>query len=179
MDMDIDAVEIEPRRVDWTKHRGKRSFWLAACEVRESSIPGGGLGLFAAQDIVEGDAITLYGGAVLSHSEGRRLVESDNDTHLCTVSVHFDCLDGRVTDQMTLGGYYAPNHLVGSFVNSIGPDDDKSKRNARFESAYPGFQHPNGGIASATVLIVATRNVRAGDEIFVDYSRSPQGRFFT
>lgn len=123
---------------------------LKKLEVRRSNIPEAGLGLFTLRDIKKGQVITPYGGVLVSPRE--------YDASDSVYGIEFNknqILDGAST-QSSLGRY----------ANSCRAGNIKKKQckgqNARLSANK----------AKKTASVKATRNIKAGEEIFVSYGRS-------
>ena len=119
--------------------------------IKKSQIPGAGLGLYLLEDAKAGDFIARYSGEPLSRQESvKRRSHYRLQVHK---NLYLDAAD--------------PRHFEGRYIN-----DSKGsafKTNARFASCY------RTNICSATgyswVRVYATRKIRAGEEVFLDYGK--------
>jgi hypothetical protein len=169
----IASPSYKPGRIDRipgrpleTRLRSKR---LPAVELRNSYIPGAGLGLFASEDLPKGALITEYGGRVVDREESRALAREGKDTHLRSIAKGHEALDGRVVPPTFTRDYYVKNHLLGSFANQA---PTKATQNTIYVNELgPGYVHPYGGIASDRVFLKAIRPIGKGEEVYVNYGR--------
>jgi SET domain-containing protein len=143
-------------------------------EVRPSTIPEAGLGLFALSQIKKNTLVTEYGGEVVDASGAKELFESGQDTHLRSTIPMFESLDGRVREETFTLDYYVSNNLMGSFANYA-----KGKVNVKYVKSRrlpEGRVHPYGGTAGGRIFLKATRNIEKGEELFIDYGASYRRR---
>ncbi len=117
-------------------------------EVRTSTIPDAGYGLFTLVARAKGDTIAVYTGHMLSHNQKEELYGSGkNDLAPYVVEVDRDhFLDS------------ACSRSIGSFAN-----------------ASPGANNAKLYVVNNTVELIATRDIAAGQEIFLDYG----SKYFT
>lgn len=143
--------------------------------ISTSLIPDGGLGLFAMRDIKRGEFVTEYGGEVVDIERAKELLANKEDTHLRTLSSQFDALDGRLRPEagFTLEYYYR-NDLMGSFANTSKTPNVKYVEKIR----SVGRVHPYGGVATKTIMLRAIRDIKAGEEIYVNYGEGYKRRHF-
>jgi SET domain-containing protein len=143
--------------------------------ISESLIPGAGMGLFAMRDIRKGEVVTEYGGEVVDIKRAKELMAAGEDTHLLTVVSQHEALDGRVRPEagFTLEYYYR-NDLMGSFANSTDKPNVKYVERSRSH----GRVHPYGAAASKCMVLRATRDIRAGEEIYSNYGKGYIRRHF-
>lgn len=117
-------------------------------EVKRSTIPGAGLGLFAVREFIAGERVAQYDGERLSSEEYQQRYEGQP---MGTYGIELDddvVLDARRTDS-GVARYACDYH------------GSKNGPNAEFVV----FFEKSGG----EVWIVATKRIKPGDEIFVDY----------
>ena len=119
--------------------------WPHGVEVRESLISGGGDGLFASVDFAAGAWLGEYRGRVLSLLQATQLVDRDYLMGGFGLNAHVDAR-------------FAMN-APGRYVND---NFDKSKLNARFDKDK----------AAKKATLVATRDIRRGEEIYASYGES-------
>lgn len=117
--------------------------------VKKSQLPGAGMGLFTTKDIKKGCKIIEYRGEIIDWKEYCKRVKEDKDGYLAYIS-RKKCIDAYNTPQYK--ARYA-NDAEGLIKNK------KFKNNAEYQ------------IINDKVYIVATRDIRAGEEIFVSYSK--------
>ena len=122
---------------------------LDCCEVRKSSIPGAGLGLFATKVIYPGQRITKYSGRPISHAEA----EASNSSYILHVNSKL-CLDATGTGHMV--GRYANEGAISGRVN-----------NARFGAQQVCYTCKRTGRLWSP--IIATRKILPDEEIFAPY----------
>lgn len=117
--------------------------------VKKSQLPGAGMGLFTTKDIKKGRKIIEYRGEIIDWKEYSKRVKEDKDGYLVYIS-RKKCIDAYNTPQYK--ARYA-NDAEGLIKSK------KFKNNAEYQ------------IINDKVYIVATRDIRAGEEIFVRYSK--------
>ena len=112
--------------------------------VRRSGIAGAGRGMFALRDFARGDTLSTYRCDVQGSQSEKDATRTWrlNATHSCDGSVY-------------------PLHNPTLYANSIATLETCSKQNAATK-VLPG---------ATGIVYVATRDVEAGDEIFIDYGR--------
>eukprot|EP01031_Cornospumella_fuschlensis_P040770 gene40770-49720_t len=129
-------------------------------EIKESLIPGAGLGLFALRPFSRGDLLCHYSGALVDEAEARYLDP--------TYTVSFELGRG-----FRLIGDYQDGD-PGIYANATHPENRSLRQNARFvlqskrtytrspgKSAQP---QPRGRFE-----VRATRSIAAGEEVLVSY----------
>lgn len=120
-----------------------------ALVVKKSQLPSAGKGLFTTKDIKKGSKIIEYRGEVIDWKEYCKRVKEDKDGYLAFIS-RKKCIDAYNTPQYK--ARYA-NDAEGLIkIKGI-------KNNAEYQ------------IIDDKVYIVATRDIKAGEEIFVSYSK--------
>ena len=128
---------------------------LDCCEVRKSSIPGAGLGLFAIKVINPGQRITKYSGRPISHAEA----EASNSSYILHVNSKM-CLDAT-----------GSGHMVGRFTNE-GAISGRVN-NARFGAQQVCYTCKRTGRQWSP--IIATRKILPDEEIFAPYGEGACG----
>jgi hypothetical protein len=123
-------------------------------EVKDSTIPGAGLGLFATRRFMRGEAITMMGG---------KLVRTPDPNY-----------EGRYAIELTFRSPAYPevpvylNGELGFWLSDAG----------RWSNSIPGGSRHNNTViqekliippAGIQVFLQATSDIQAGDEIFTDY----------
>jgi len=110
------------------------------CEIKESTIPSAGHGLFAVQPFDEGDVIDLY--------EGKRLSETSNEflPYGFHVKEHNCAIDAKSTQS-----------CITRYINNF-----PEKANC----AFIRFK-PNENLTLVTVN--TTRKIASGEELFINY----------
>lgn len=144
-------------------------------EVKESSIPGSGKGVFALCDFSRGDVLVEYIGEVVSQGDGCR---EDQRYDLTLPWCKNYVLRGVRLGSPQLASKKQPQFFFGSLVNSA----FKSifSRNAEYQAIDPGRgkapRHknldPNNLCAqnpSGRLFVVATKDILKGEEIFTHY----------
>ena len=122
-----------------------RLFQEEGVEVRQSRIPDSGNGLFASRDFAPGEPLGEYRGRVLSLLQAHRLEDRD----------------------YLMGGFGLNSHVDARFAldapaRYVNDHFDKSKLNAEFHKDK----------ARKRALLVATRSIRRGEEIYASYGES-------
>ncbi len=116
-------------------------------EVKTSKLPNSGKGLFTKRDIKKGERIVEYLGEVITEKELDKRAENDIYGYAFYISSK-KCVDA----------YYTPKELARYANDAAGIGRVKGIRN---NSIYEIWK--NRG------WIKATRNIKAGEEIFVSY----------
>lgn len=147
---------------------GNRAVVMSQVWVAPSTIQGGGLGLFAGQNMERGAIFAQYGGQVLSEKEAKSLKDSGQATHLITLQKGCH-IDSRVEGKYDLD-FYFNNSLVGGLANSRRVRADC---NAVFKTYdHPGYQMElHGDFLTKIIYVKTTVAVQRGDELFVWYCR--------
>ena len=113
-----------------------------------SQIAGSGNGLFTAIDIFKDETIAVFVGELLSVVEAKKRADEGNDRYFISLE------NGRIFDSM-----HTPSFA--KFANDAqGPSVTHLKNNARI-----GLDDNND------VCIVATRKIKAGEEVFCGYGK--------
>lgn len=120
-----------------------------ALEIRKSRIPGAGKGLFTTKPIREGTKIIEYRGEIIAWKEYEKRVREDKDGYLFYISRN-RCIDAYNTPQYK--ARYANDAMGIRRVKGL-------KNNCTYQ------------IFGNKCFIVAERDIRAGEEIFVDYTK--------
>jgi SET domain-containing protein len=116
--------------------------------VKKSQIPDAGLGLFTSRAIREGNRIIEYRGEIITWKDYKKRVEDDKDGYLFFVN-NKRCIDAYATPQYK--ARYANDAEGLSRVPGL-------RNNAIYQ------------IFGDKCYIVADRDIRAGEEIFVEYT---------
>ncbi len=150
---------------------------LPCVYVGKSKIPNAGLGLFAGEDIAKCAKCTEYGGEIISHDTGKKLMETKEDTHCRSLSSHFLVIDGRVrVHEGFTKEWYCKHHKVGPFANcSVNHKHLNSKYVCL--DGHPAYVQPYKNAnpkhdlrcGQNRIFIVATRDIKKGDEIITNY----------
>ncbi|MCX8080045.1 MAG: SET domain-containing protein [Bacteroidia bacterium] len=117
--------------------------------VKKSQLPGVGKGLYTDKFIPKGTKIIEYRGEIIHWKEYKKRVEEEKDGYLFYIR-RDKCIDAYNTPQYKARYANDANGLVR--VKGL-------KNNAQYE------------IHNDKCYIVATRDIQAGEEIFVDYTR--------
>ena len=118
--------------------------------VKTSQLPKSGKGLFTTSPITKGTKIIEYKGEIIDWKEYEKRVELNKDGYLFFINKKH-CIDAYNTTQ----------HKARFANDAAGLGRVKSLRN---NSVYE--------IEGKKCFIIATRNIKAGEEIFVNYSKS-------
>jgi SET domain-containing protein len=121
-----------------------------ALKVKKSLIPGAGKGLFTTTPIKKGERVIEYLGEIIDWEEYERRVERDEDGYLFYINKNV-CIDA----------FNTPEHI------------------ARFANDAAGITRVKGLTnnteyiieAKKRCFIIAKRNIKAGEEIFVSYTK--------
>ncbi|MDK3156655.1 SET domain-containing protein [Kamptonema cortianum] len=116
--------------------------------MKKSTLPGAGKGLFTLEDIGRDEIVVEYQGEEIDWQEYKERVEKDQDGYLFFINWK-KCIDA----------FHTPGAL-GRYANDArGFSRMKGCRNNAVYKVIRG-----------RVYIVSTRRIRAGEEVFVDYS---------
>ena len=124
---------------------------LDCCEVRQSTIPGAGLGLFATKVIYPKQRITKYSGKIISHTEA----ENSDSAYILHVNSRV-CLDAE-----------GEGHMVGRYTNE--GEISGKVNNARFGASQKYYWCKMSD--RPYVPIIAKRKILPGEEIFSSYGK--------
>lgn len=119
-------------------------------QIKKSTLPRAGKGLFTTKDIKKGEIICEYEGEIITWNEAIRRNDEGINGYVYYIS-----------ERVCVDAYYAKK-TFGRYANDAA--GLTRKKGARNNSVY----HE----AKRKVFIKATRNIRAGEEIFVSYGRS-------
>ena len=119
-------------------------------KIAPSQIQGAGLGLYLLEDAKANEWIARYSGAPLTKAE---LDQKSYSQYV--MQVHKNLFLDAVE----------PTHFEGRFINDA--RNSKFKKNARFAAGYTTNTCSTTG--HVWVRIYATRRIKAGEEIFIDY----------
>jgi len=122
--------------------------------IKESQLPDAGNGLFTSIDIFKDEVISIYKGQILTDKEAAKRAKSNTDGYFINM------LDGTIMDSLHVFCYakYA-NDSQGlsktpfSYNAEIGLDDDEQ------------------------VCLIATKKIKAGEEIFCSYGKKYWQKF--
>ena len=121
-------------------------------DVKKSQLPGAGLGLWAKRDFKKGEIIVMYDGERVTwkECEKRNLEQEGHGGYYMFINKR-RCIDAQHT--LWAKGRYANDACGVSRVPGL-------RNNSRYE------------VIDGDVFIVASRNIKAGEEIFVSYGKS-------
>ena len=117
--------------------------------VKKSKIPGAGKGLFTTKPIAKGSRVIEYRGEIIAWKEYSQRVKENKDGYLFFVSRKV-CIDAFSTPQYK--ARYANDAMGYVRVKGV-------RNNSQYETE------------GDRCFIVSTRNINAGEEIYVDYTR--------
>jgi len=118
--------------------------------IRKSAIPGAGMGLFTDKPIAKDAKVIEYRGEIIGYNEYRRRARNEKDHYLFFVRQNL-CIDALHT----------PQYKARYANDAAGLTRVKGLRN---NCDYIIF--------GDRCFIVASRAIKAGEEIFVNYTRS-------
>jgi SET domain-containing protein len=142
-------------------------------DIGPSTIPEAGNGVFAARDFEKGEPVTAYEGEIINHAEAQARRSQGHGSHLRTLVSQRWAIDGlRLTpDMRNVGAASMINHgekpncnVLFDWVDTAEFEADLKKWMATSFAPYP---NPRGRL----IVARATRNIRAGEELFVYYGR--------
>jgi hypothetical protein len=144
---------------------------LLRCHAAPSSLARAGVGVFLDEDGKKGDLATEYGGIVVDRVQAEHLANTGQATHLRSIYLGHEALDGREQGFLTLDEYFTPNHLLGSFVNDYRKATPHP--NAEYWNYHNGgVVHPTTQVASGRVFIRLLKDLPADSELFVSYGNA-------
>lgn len=117
--------------------------------VKKSKLPNAGKGLFTTKAIEKGEMIIEYRGEIINWKEYHKRVENCEDGYLFFVNRKY-CIDAFKTPQYK--ARYANDAAGITRVKGL-------KNNSEYD------------VIDGKCYIVAKRDIKAGEEIFVDYSK--------
>jgi SET domain-containing protein len=121
-------------------------------DIKKSQIPSAGHGLWAKKEFKRGDVIVKYDGEKITWKECERRNEAQEGYGGYYMFINKrKCIDAQHTTWAH--GRYANDAAGLCRIEGL-------RNNAKYE------------ISKGEVFIVATRNIKAGEEIFVSYGRS-------
>ncbi|PBQ31839.1 SET domain-containing protein-lysine N-methyltransferase [Sphingobacteriaceae bacterium] len=120
-----------------------------ALKVKVSQLPNAGKGLFTDKPIKKGEQVIEYLGEIIDWKEYEKRVKEDKDGYLFFISKK-RCIDA----------YSTPEHKARYANDAAGLSKTKGlKNNANYE------------VVKDRCFIVASRDIEAGEEIFVSYTK--------
>jgi hypothetical protein len=151
-------------------------------EIRPSMLAGAGNGLFALRDFAVGEPITEYYGELITFEEAIERKKKEGDSHIRSHIQRYWYIDGsHMKDGTPI--INAANQLHGKGGAAIANHKDKKHANSRYdfydspvnEERFNQWMGGNKTIQQLpeerTTYITATKPIKKGDEIFVDYGR--------
>jgi uncharacterized protein len=117
--------------------------------VKKSQLPKAGKGLFTTTPIKKGEKIIEYKGEIIKWKEYKKRVEENKDGYLFYIS-----------DNLCIDAYPTPEHKARYANDAAGITRVRGlKNNCNYE------------IVDDKCFIVAQKNIKAGEEIFVNYTK--------
>lgn len=120
-----------------------------ALKVKTSQLPNSGKGLYTTTPIQKGTKIIEYLGEIIDWKEYEKRVERDEDGYLFFINKK-KCIDA----------FHTPEHIARFANDAEGLGRVKGLRN---NCVYE--------VENGRCFIVATKNIAAGEEIFVSYTK--------
>lgn len=114
--------------------------------VRLSQLPNAGNGLYTAIDIYKDEIISIFKGEILTEAQIKNRVLQGKDNYFISL------LDGTIMDSMTVDCF-------AKYANDV-----KGSINSPFKNNTKIALNDNN-----TVCIIATRNIKSGEELFCGY----------
>jgi SET domain-containing protein len=118
-------------------------------KVKRSQLPNAGKGLFTETPIKKGQKIIEYKGQIITWKQYKKRVELDRDGYLLFVN-----------NQRCIDAYPTPQHKARYANDAAGLIRVKGLKNNCFYDIEKGRGY-----------IVSKRDIKAGEEIFVDYTK--------
>jgi hypothetical protein len=130
----------------------------AGLELRDSTYPEFGKGVFATRDFQPGEWVTVYDGKKLSKAEADQLAKQRKSTHIINKR------DGTYIDAAQLE--VRPGVGLGGFINAAHGKVPYSKKNVDWAYVYPRGRSENVLVAKAL------KRIKKGQELFITYGKS-------
>jgi SET domain-containing protein len=128
-------------------------------EIKESTIPDSGNGLFVTKDFKKNDWITFYDGKEITREEAQSLKERGEQSHVRSLDINRTAIDGLRIPEYGRGGASFANHKEGEHANS-------AFRKEWIEKKKKGITKTGN-----VIILVAKRDIKKGEEVFVDYGK--------
>jgi SET domain-containing protein len=116
--------------------------------VKESQIEGSGKGLFTAIKIYKDEIVSIFKGDILTSAEIKKRIKNNADGYFINM------IDGKTMDSMN-------THCFAKYANDA---EGISKSSFKNNAVISLDENDN-------VCIIATRNIKAGEEIFCSYGK--------
>ena len=143
------------------KRRSKR---IAACALVVGTSPIGGNGLYARQNIPTGTIICHYKGDLITREKACEFTSEDS-SHFCVLPGTGMVING---EHLCAGGMYPR----GGGCMQVANHGRGHTANAKRRDAIAGRTDGTNGVSAlGQVQLVATKAIRAGDEVRFDYGR--------
>ncbi|NOT38643.1 MAG: SET domain-containing protein-lysine N-methyltransferase [Saprospiraceae bacterium] len=117
--------------------------------IGPSTIPNAGIGLFTHIKIYKDEIISIYKGKVISQEKAKKLADDGKDKYFITTA------DGNILDSYS-------TECFAKYAN-----DASILKNSNFKNNSK-IAMEDGDI----ICLIATRNIKPGDEIFCGYGRA-------
>lgn len=150
--------------------------------VAPSTIPGGGLGVFADDDFAKGEVLTQYIGELLDRKQAMELRRQGKATHMATLNQHQIIDAQHEIDHKADWKQKTKGFPVGGFTNApLSPEGTNSqfcvqeKQPRAWSENIFALRNQKGELKekpSETLWIRSIRPIKRGEEIFVPYGRS-------
>ena len=127
-------------------------------DVKKSTIPEAGNGLFASKIFKAGEWITNYSGPRINRPEAEKLKALNQHSHLRSIQFGFQIIDGIKNSGLALEQHKGG----GSFAN----DSRDGLQNAIFVTVYDETKE------KYKILLQALRDIAPEEEIFASYGES-------
>ncbi|MCE3229955.1 MAG: hypothetical protein K0S32_4506 [Bacteroidetes bacterium] len=117
--------------------------------VKKSTLPKAGKGLFTTTPIKKGEKVIEYKGEIINWKQYKKRVDENKDGYLFYIS-----------DERCIDAYPTPQHKARYANDAAGITRVRGLRN-----------NCNYEIVGDKCFIVAQKNIKAGEEIFVNYTK--------
>lgn len=169
---------VVPESAEYLAVRSRLATVGNGLEVRASSVPAAGMGLFATRNFAKGDPVTEYEGKLITHSEAKQLSKEDRShvrSHILQRwAINGKIVGGRPISASSLqgrGGGAMVNHVASSKANVVFDHVDSAKFAAEManwmSSPSSPFPDPHGRIT----FMRASKPIKKGDELFAYYGK--------
>jgi hypothetical protein len=151
---------------------------LPELELKPSSIPDAGIGVFARTAVRRGAYVTEYDGELIDWSTATERRGAGGDTHIIGIGQFTDAIDSRVTERFPLN-YYTERHGVGGLIND--PHNTGKAANVAYHWYGQGKQYPSPSgtfYSTGRVFLKALCDIAAGEELLVNYDSTYHGLHF-
>lgn len=140
-------------------------------EVRVSSIPGAGQGVFATRYFAAGSPVTEYQGDLVTFAAAKAMTREER-SHVRALQLNRTAIDGKRVAALALDGSGAgalTNHACAATANVEFAHVDSVRYQAEFDQWRRVMSAPFPDPTGRLLFMRATRDIAPGDELLADY----------